>query len=80
MPKHIHKEGYPERAKKFYIDILEFTNELKNTADSFAVCRHNIFANKNYKCVPYKKNYVVILSIKNHLVTIHNIIPAKKIR
>lgn len=76
----ISENGYPERAKKFTEELYNFAYQLTPIIESFSSCRHENFAKKNFKCVPYKKNYIFIVSIKENLVTIHNIIPAKKIR
>ena len=78
--KYIDKQGYPDRAFSFVSEIYDFINSLSISGDSFAVCRHKSFAKKDYKCIPYKKNYIIILSIQNDIVTIHNVIPARKIR
>ncbi len=78
--KIISEKGYPERAKKFTEDLYNFAYELTPIAESFSKCRHKNLAKKNFKCIPYKKNYIFIISVKDKLVTIHNIIPAKKIR
>ena len=78
--KYIDKQGYPDRAFSFISEIYEFINSLSISGESFAVCRHKAFSKKKYKCIPYKKAYIIILSIQNDIVTIHNIIPSKKIR
>ena len=78
--KIISEEGYPERAKKFTKELYDFAYQLTPIAKSFSDCRHKYFAKKNLKCIPYKKNYIFIVSIKNNLIIIHNIVPAKKIR
>ena len=79
--KYISEEGYPEQAKKLVNDLYDFAFSLADTADSLAFCRHKAFFKRKQKCIPYKKNYIFIVSVnKRKVVTIHNIVPAKKIR
>ena len=80
ISKTIFDDGFPERSRNFSYELVRFAYELKNIAESFSKCRHKNLAKKNFKCIPYKKNYIFIISVKDKLVTIHNIIPAKKIR
>ncbi len=80
IAKNIFEEGYPERARSFATELINFAQELTNTSDSFAFCRHKQFAKKEFKCIPYRKNYIFIISVKNDVVIIHNITIAKKIR
>ena len=65
ISKTIFDDGYPDRAKNFFNELIMFAYELKNIAKSFTKCRHKEFAKKNLKCIPYKKNYIIIFSVTN---------------
>jgi len=77
---YISKQGYSDRAYSFVSEIYDFINTLNISAQSFSICRHSHIAKKKYKCIPYKMNYVIIFSVTDKFITIHNIVPAKKIR
>lgn len=78
--KTIYDSGYPERADKFANQLFKFAEELRLTAESFSLCRHGVFQKKGFRCIPFKKNYIFIISITPELLIIHNIVHAKQIR
>ena len=80
IAKRISFEGFPDTAIKVNNDLFQFAEKLTDRAESFALCRHKIFYKRNNKCIPYKKNYIFIVSVTTKQVVIHNVVPAKLIR
>ena len=76
----IYLSGYPERAEKFTQELYDFARTFKDRAEYFSLCRHKVFSRKAFKCVPFKKNYIFIIAIKQDTIYITNIVLAQRIR
>ncbi len=71
---YIAKQGYPERAEKFFNALYDFGNSLADFPKSYPVCRQAILAKRNMHCALFHKNYIfVYMHVKNTLV-IYNVI------
>lgn len=67
-------KGYPETAHKYNKKMYEFGNSLGTFALKYALCRHPVYAKRNYHCAVFDKNWVFIYRIENKKVVIYNVI------
>ena len=65
----IESKGLPQTAKKFVDEAFEFFDRLSDDIIEHRPCSYAIWKYMDYKCVMYKKKYVVAyLSLKNEIV------------
>lgn len=65
----IENKGLPQTAKKFVIEAFEFFDNLSDERIEHKPCTYNKWKVLNYRCVTYKKKYVVAyLSLQNEIV------------
>lgn len=57
---YIESKGLVSTAEKFSDDIYNQFQKLADTRKSYAICREPERASLGYKCVPYKKKYVIV--------------------
>ncbi len=55
----IEGKGLPQTAKKFTDEAFEFFAKLSDERIEHKPCTYNQWKNLNYRCVPYKKKYIV---------------------
>jgi plasmid stabilization system protein ParE len=55
----IEGQGLPQTAKKFVDDAFEFFEKLSDETVEHRPCSYNFWKDLNYRCVTYKKKYVV---------------------
>ncbi len=55
----IENKGMPQTAKKFVDDIFSFFKKLSDERVVHKTCRYKQWKDLDYRCVPYKKKYVV---------------------
>jgi hypothetical protein len=65
----IESEGLPQTAKKFVAEAFEFFSELSDERIEHKACSYPLWKNLNYRCITYRKKYVVAyLSLKDEIV------------
>ena len=65
----IESKGLPQTAKKFVADAFEFFDKLSDERIEHRPCSYKLWINLNYRCVTYKKKYVVAyLSLEKEIV------------
>ena len=65
----IENKGLPQTAKKFVDEAFEFFNKLSDDRAEHRSCGYNQWKNLNYRCVTYKKKYVIAyLSQENEII------------
>ena len=65
----IESKGLPQTAKKFVDEAFEFFDKLSGDFSVHKPCVYEAWKKLNYRCVSYRKKYVVAyLSLKNEIV------------
>lgn len=65
----IESKGLPITAKKFVADAFEFFDKLSDERIEHRPCFYKLWITLNYRCVTYKKKYVVAyLSLEREIV------------
>jgi hypothetical protein len=76
----IESKGLPETAKKFVDEAFTFFEKLSDDQIEYMQCRNLVWKRLGYRCIPYKKKYVVaFISLKNEVV-ICDFVAAKLLR
>ncbi len=78
--EYIADKGYPENSLKFLTRLKLFIESLAIMADKYPLCRHKSFAKRNYQCVPFENNYIIIYKVTADIVLIKNVVHAKRIQ
>ena len=58
----IESKGLPQTAKKFVIDAFDFFDKLSDERIEHKPCSYEKLKALSYRCVPYKKKYIVATS------------------
>jgi len=65
----IEGKGLPQTAKKFVAEAFRFFERLSDDRIEYRTCSYEAWEKLGYRCVTYKKKYVVaFLSLKNEIV------------
>jgi hypothetical protein len=65
----IESKGLPQTAKKFVAEVFSFFERLSDDRIEYRPCSYEAWEKLGYRCVTYKKKYVVaFLSLKNEIV------------
>ena len=65
----IESKGLPQTAKKFVAEVFEFFDTLSDERIEHRLCSYKLWRTLDYRCVTYKKKYVVAyLSMPNEIV------------
>ncbi|MCW3106950.1 MAG: ParE toxin of type toxin-antitoxin system, parDE [Segetibacter sp.] len=65
----IESKGLPATAKKFVDEAFAFFDELSDDRIERMRCRNRVWKRLGYKCITYKKKYVIaFLSLENEIV------------
>jgi hypothetical protein len=65
----IENKGLPQTAKKFVDGAFEFFDKLSDIRVEHKFCGYNKWKNLNYRCITYKKKYVIAyLSQENEII------------
>lgn len=65
----IEGEGLPKTAKQFVADAFAFFDKLSDERFIHKPCKYEAWKKLNYRCVPYKKKYIVAyLNMENEIV------------
>jgi hypothetical protein len=65
----IENKGLPQTAKKFVTEAFEFFGKLSDDRIEHKPCSYNKWKNLKYRCITYKKKYVVAyLSHKTEII------------
>jgi|SRR5690606_37983082 len=76
----VENNGLPQTAKKFVNEAFDFFESLSDDRIEHKPCNYTKWKLLNYRCVPYKKKYIVAyLSLQNEIV-ICNFVSAKLLR
>jgi len=76
----IESKGLPQTAKKFVDEAFTFFSKLSDDRIEYMACRNKTWKQLGYRCINYKKKYVVAyLSLKNEII-ICDFVPAKLLR
>ncbi|MGI8635333.1 MAG: hypothetical protein ACR2KZ_08010 [Segetibacter sp.] len=76
----IESKGLPETAKKFIDEAFAYFDKLSDDMIEHMQCRNRVWKRLGYRCITYKKKYVIaFLSLKNEII-ICDFIASKLIR
>ncbi len=65
----IESKGLPQTAKKFVDEAFKFFEKLSNEILEYRPCPYEVWRSLKYRCVTYKKKYVVAyLSLEDEVV------------
>lgn len=65
----IESKGMPQTAKKFVDEAFGFFETLSNKLIEHRVCTYRKWKRLNYRCITYKKKYVIAyLSLENEII------------
>lgn len=65
----IENKGLPQTAKKFVDEAFEFFHKLSDDRVEHRPCGYKQWNNLNYRCITYKKKYVIAyLSQENEII------------
>jgi plasmid stabilization system protein ParE len=65
----VESKGLPQTAKKFVAAIFQYFENLSDERIVHRPCSYELWKTLNYRCVTYKKKYVVAyLSLENEIV------------
>ena len=65
----IESKGLPQTAKNFVDDAFEFFEKLSDTRIEHRPCNYNQWKSLQYRCIAYKKKYVIAyLSMEKEIV------------
>lgn len=73
----IESEGLPQTAKKFVDDAFLFFEKLSDERIEHKPCSHRRWKDLGYRCVPYKKKYVVAYLSQEKEIVICDFVSAK---
>jgi hypothetical protein len=76
----IESKGLPETAKKFVDEAFTFFDKLSSDMIEHMKCKQRLWNRLGYRCITYKKKYVVaFLSLKDEII-ICDFVAAKLLR
>lgn len=65
----IESKGLPKTAKKFVDEAFAFFDRISDDRVEYMACRNNIWKQSGYRCINYKKKYIVAyLSLQNEII------------
>jgi uncharacterized metal-binding protein len=73
----IENKGFPQTAKKFVSDAFLFFQHLSNEKLEHKPCNYLRWKRLGYRCVPYKKKYVVAYLSQEKEIVICDFVSAK---
>ena len=76
----IESKGLPQTAKKFVIDAFEFFDELSDERIEHKPCTYEKWKVLSYRCVPYKRKYIVAYLSQQKEIVICDFVSAKLLR
>lgn len=77
---HIESKGMYDTANKFFVEAIDFFQTLSSDFIERRDCPYKRWKGKNYKCISYKKKYVIaFLSLENEVV-ICDFVPYKLLK
>jgi plasmid stabilization system protein ParE len=75
----VESKGLTSTALRFSDSVYDFILKLADSRKSFAPCREPVRAMLGYKCVPYKKKYIIMFYESDDEIIICEFVSAKKI-
>ena len=76
----IESKGLPQTAKKFVIDAFDFFERLSDERIEHKSCTYEKWRALGYRCVPYKKKYLVAYLSQQKEIVICDFVAAKLLR
>lgn len=76
----IESKGLPQTAKKFVIDAFIFFDTLSDERIVHKPCSYKKWKDLDYRCVPYKKKYVIAYLSQQKEVVICDFVAAKLLK
>ena len=76
----IESKGMPATAKKFVAEAFEFFHKLSDERIEHKPCTYNLWKWLDYRCVPYKKKYVVAYLSQQNEIVICDFVSAKLLK
>src|SRR5689334_11465959 len=73
----IEAKGMPQTAKKFIDDAFIFFEKLSDERIEHRPCTHRRWKKLNYRCISYKKKYLVVYLSHEKEVVICDFVPVK---
>ena len=73
----IENKGLPQTAKKFVNDAFRFFEKLSHETIEHKPCNYSQWKNLGYRCVPYKKKYIVAYLSQENEIVICDFVAAK---
>src|ERR1017187_4443416 len=73
----IESEGLPQTAKKFVDEAFDFFLKLSDERIEHKPCTYNQWKNLKYRCVSYKKKYVIAYLSQEREIVICDFVSAK---
>ena len=74
---HIESFGFIATAEKFSDEVYDYFLKMGDTVREYALCRDPGKAVLGYKCVPYKKKYIIVFIETSTELIICEFLPAK---
>ena len=76
----IESEGLPQTAKKFVDEVFEFLEKLSDKRIEHKPCNYSQWKRLNYRCVTYKKKYVVAYLSQEKEIVICDFVSSKLLK
>jgi len=73
----IENKGLPQTAKKFVDNAFQFFDKLSDQRIEHKPCSYNKWKDPGYRCVPYKKKYIVAYLSQEKEIVICDFVSAK---
>ena len=73
----IENKGLPQTAKKFVADAFQFFGKLSDERIEHKRCSYNRWKDLDYRCVPYKKKYIIAYLSQEKEIVICDFVAAK---
>ena len=73
----VESKGLPETAKKFVNDAFVFFSDLSDERIEHKPCSYRQWKDLGYRCVPYKKKYIVAYLSQEKEIVICDFVAAK---
>jgi hypothetical protein len=77
---YIEGQGLPETAKKFVDNAFEFFVQLSDDIMEHKPCTNNLWKDLDYRCITYKKKYVVAYLSQEKEIVICDFVSAKLLK
>ena len=76
----IESKGMPQTAKKFVNEVFKFFEKLSDDIIEYRRCNYKKWKDLNYRCLSYKKKYVIAFLSLEKEVIICDFVPSKLLK